>query len=390
MTLLYNPGAYFSVHNDLIFTVLDSVKANDPALYPNYKYICDVYIGLTLVARLSAVPRPDTKIGVFNVSNIIRNYVANNFNPLAGDLRAQELGENEFYVTAQLKFGEDYNFTTYPDVLVDSERIYFNHWNPNSISAYADKVISNRPYATKVYRNASFNFVPFMPSDDTNVSLVIKAYRGTTLLNTTTQTYGPTPGSSNMQQLYNLAPNVINAFAPGFINDTVEYYTVEFSTTNIVGDSIYRFNLFCEAIYEVFTLHFLNQFGGIESKSFNKVSRKSIDIDRSDFGKLPYTIPANGNPSYYNTGNVYNEQESVFAVQWKEKMALNSDFLTDAEYIWLQELIVSPQIYIEINGFFHPVKITAKDYELRKGVNDNLTNLTLTIEFGKQFNSQYR
>ena len=38
------PVDYSSAHGDLVYTVYESVKANDPTTYPNYKYICDVYV----------------------------------------------------------------------------------------------------------------------------------------------------------------------------------------------------------------------------------------------------------------------------------------------------------------------------------------------------------
>lgn len=391
LSILYNPGEYFGTHKDLIFTVLDSVKANNQDLYPNYKYVCDVYIGVVQVARLISVPKPDTKIGVFNIANIVRNYVANNFNPDPTSILAQTLGEGEFYVTTQIKFGEDYGFTTYTNILVDEERTYFNHYELGSIIAYADRPITTRPYATKVYRNSSFHFVPFMPSDDTQIDLIIRAYsKSGGLLGTSTQSFTPETGSSNVQHLFNLSPTAINAASPGLISSAAAYYTVEFNTTNIVNDSVYRFDLVCEAMYTPYTIHFLNKFGGFESKDFTKVSRKNIQIERSSYGKIPYTIGADGIPKYANAGNVYNETKSVVAVQWMEKMTLNSDFITDQEYVWLGELITSPQVYIEIDGSFFPVAISGSNYEFRKVINDNLTNLTIDIEFGRQLNSQFR
>ncbi len=71
-------------------------------------------------------------------------------------------------------------------------------------------------------------------------------------------------------------------------------------------------------------------------------------------------------------------------------MTLNSDLLTDAEYIWLQDLILSPMVYIEDSGYFFPCVITDNDYEPKKYINDDLSNLVINIEFGKQQNAQYR
>lgn len=395
-SLLYNPGDYFSAHGDLIFTTLEDTKPFASGLYPDYKYICDVYLYGILQARLKSFPRPTDKIGVFNIGNVIRNYLLLNFAPAAGNLRAQQMGENYFYVNVICRFGEEYGNVTYPNLIIDSQRSYFNHYNGRMVGQttiltdYLDKVMSLRPYATPVYRSAKFCFIPFLPTDDTTINLVIKSYNGSSLIATTTQPFTPTADSSNEQQLFNVSPVAINAAAPGFISDYIDYYTVEFSTTNITGDSIYRFNLVCEAKYEVFTIHFLNRFGGFESRDFTKVSRRKIDIDKTDYGSNPYIISNAGAPEYFNSAKVYRESRSIYAGAWKEKMILNTDILTDAEYVWLEGLVKSPLAYIQLGDYFYPIVITDNNYEAKKVVNDDLTNLTLNIEYGDRLNTQYR
>lgn len=393
----YSPDSdYYSAHGDILFTVMETVKAIDPITYPDYKYVCDVYVYGNLAVRLKAVPRPDNQIGIFSISNVVRNYINQGFEPSANQLRCQKLGAGQFYVNTQLKFGEEYGFVTYPNILTDSERNYFNHYNgrligqTTKLTDYLDKALSVRPYATPVYRNSAFCFIPFLPTDDTVINLIIKSYSGGTLVGTTTQPFTPTAASSNEQQLFNVSPAAINAVSPGFISSYIDYYTIEFNTTNITGDSIYRFNLVCEARYEVFTVHFLNRFGGFESKEFTKVSRKSIDIEKSEFGKINYYMESNGNLLFYNSTKVYNEIRTVYASQYKEKMTINTDIISDAEYQWLADLVISPRVYMEMNNYFLPIIVTGSNYEFKKVINDDLTNLTLNIEFGEQLNAQYR
>lgn len=398
MTLTYTPDDYSSAHGDLLFTVLDSTKASDPTTYPDYKYVADVYVFGVLQVRLKAIPNPTTKVGVFNISNIIRNYIsALNLYADPSSLRAQKLANTEFYINTQVKFGEEYGFVTYTNVIEDSERSFFNHYNgrligqTTKLTDYLDKALSVRPYATPVYRSSSFCFIPFLPTDDTTIDLITRAYSGNTLVGTTTHPFTPTALSSNEQQLFNVAPAAINLASPGFISSYITHYTVEFNTTNIIDDSIYRFNLVCEAKYEVSTIHFLNQFGGFESKSFTKVSRKNLDIEKSEFGKLPYIVTGDGIPHYYNSDwNVYNETRSVYASQFKEKWTLNTDILTDGEYTWLADLVLSPMVFIEIDNYFIPIIVTGSNYEFKKVINDDLTNLTVNIEFGDKFKTQYR
>ncbi len=395
LSLPHTPGSYYSAHGDILFTVLDATKAADPVTYPDYKYVCDVWIDGEIVARLKSAPDPDNLCGIFNIGNIVRNYVAAVLNPTANQLRAQELGSEEFYVDVICRFGEEYGFTIYTNLLEDSERRYFDHYNGRligqntNLSSYLDKVLSARPTTSPVYRGSNYNFIPYLPTDTDNVTLTIRRYDySNSLVSTLTQAIAPSAG--NNLQLYNLSPGAINAHTAGFINDTIKYYTVEFVTPNIADDSLLRFDLVCEARYEVFTLHFLNRFGGFESRSFTKVSRKTVDIEKSEFGKLPYIMNSAGQISYYNANKVYNETRSAYASQYTEKMVLNTDILTDAEYRWLADLVISPLVYMEMDGYFVGVSVTGSSYEFKKVINDELTNLTLNIEFGEQFNAQYR
>lgn len=396
ITIQHNPGTYFSAHGDLLFTVVDIVKASDPITYPDYRYVCDVYVGAELVTRLKAYPRPDYKIGIFSVGDIIRNYVAATFNPTASQIRAQEMGSGEFYVTATMKFGEEYNFTLYTNLTVDSARVYFNHYNGRllgsntSLSSYLDKPLTARPSTTPVKQTGNFQFIPYLPTDTDNVTVEIKSYtEGGTLLGTYSTNIAPT--AANTLQLYNISPGAINTVSPGLIDPVVaSYYTVQFLNPNISDEPLYRFNLVCENKYEVFTIHFLNRFGGFESRDFTKVSRKIIDIEKSEFGKLGYTMDLSGVITYKNSNNVYNEIRSVYASQYKEKMTLTTDFLSNDEYVWMADLILSPMVFIEMSGYFVPCMITDNNYEFRKYINDQLTPLTINIEFGEQFNAQYR
>lgn len=396
LSIQTNPGTYYSVNGDLLFVVVDLVKASDPVTYPDYRYVCDVYVGLEMVARIKSYPRPDNKMGVFNVGNIIRNYIAASFSPVASQLRSQEIGSGEFFIAATMKFGEEYGLTLYTNLLVDSERTYFGHYNGRligqntALSALVDKPVTTRPLITSVNKNASFCFIPYLPTDTDNVTVEVKSYTDSASLINTYST-AIAPSAANTLQLFNVAPVNLNTISPGLMPDGVaSYYTVQFLNPNITGEPIYRFNLICEAKYEIYTIHFLNKYGGFESRDFTKVSRKTIDIERSEYGKLGYTMDSSGIVSYANSNNVYNEQRAVYATQYKEKMTLNTDILTDGEYTWLGELILSPIVFVEIDGYFIPCSIAENNYEFRKSVNDSLTNLTMKIEFGENFNSQYR
>ena len=42
ITIQSNPGTYYSAHGNLIWVVYEATKANDPVIYPDYKYVAEI------------------------------------------------------------------------------------------------------------------------------------------------------------------------------------------------------------------------------------------------------------------------------------------------------------------------------------------------------------
>lgn len=385
LAITATPAAYSSLQGDLIYTVSDAAKVADPVTFPDFKFIGDVYVGATLVARLKKVPNPVTGIGIFNVGSVIRNYLSTSFDPLINSLVAQEMGDGALNLTVTLKFGEEYSLTPFLNIVVDSARVFFNNYNgrlvgiTSSMLRVLNRVASNRPFIGKTFLSSSFNLIPYFPTVTTPVPLIVTTYGGGIVLTTTF-----TPSVANAMQVLNVSPACLNASQPGTIVPGTFMYTVQ------IADLTYTYMVICEPIYQAYMLHFLNQYGGFDSRIFSKVSRKTYDITRADFGKLPYTVDGSGAVSYKSNNNVYNENRSTYSVQFNEKLQLNSDLLNDGEYTWLADLMLSPMIYIEDGGYFFPCVITDTNYEPKRVVNDDLTNLTINIEYGTLQNAQYR
>lgn len=389
MVLNTIPSANSSANEDLIFVAYDATKATDPVTYPDYNYVLDIWIGSDMYRQKSS-PDPSYKRGLFNISEVVRSYLNYSFNPATG-IRCQEFGSGEFWVDVICKFGEEYNFTTYTNILTDSTRKYFNHYNGRLIGSttnlVSNTVLSNRPLITDVHRSTENLFIPYFPSTTSAFTVEIKTYNASGIQTTVSSNITPT-AAYNLQQL-NISPACINVVHSNIITDAITYYTV-----NIAG-TVYRFNLICEPKYEVHTIHFLNKYAGFETFEFSKVSKKTIDIEKKTFSKKAYDLKSDGTIAYYNSGKVYNEINSTYATSFEEKLKINSDLLTDAEYQWLAELVLSPTIYIEKknslgNIYLIPVSINQSNYEFKEVINDKLTNLTLDLEFGDTFNTQFK
>ena len=181
---------------------------------------------------------------------------------------------------------------------------------------------------------------------------------------------------------------------------TIAYYTVQaFNEDDIGVSDVYTINIICpnERGYEGIRLTWLNQWGTWDYYTFNMKSTRSVTTK-----KIPYT----------QQGGTWNE--STFKIKgWKggkknfrvnstEKIKLNTDFVTEAEGVWFEELINSPEVYIVneydgteltpydtiTNKYIEPVTLTTSSYVKKTRANDKLMQYTFEIEKSKMKRTQ--
>jgi hypothetical protein len=102
-----------------------------------------------------------------------------------------------------------------------------------------------------------------------------------------------------------------------------------------------------------------------DTAKFGLVKKLSLDMERKNFSRREFTLNATS-VDYYNSNKVYNESRINFGskIDWTYKLTM--DYPSDAEYQWLYQLVISPQIYAEIDGAYYPVSIKATNYEYRE------------------------
>jgi hypothetical protein len=184
-------------------------------------------------------------------------------------------------------------------------------------------------------------------------------------------------------QLINISPSAINDEYPGNFTTSTTTYTVA------IGSRTFVVNIICSGLYKNYNVHFLNKWGGYESMMFNKVSRKTYDVERKTFKQLPYRVSSSGAVTVLSNYTMY-KQTTQFAGRFREKLRLNTDWLTDAEYQWLAQLITSPEVYIEDEGELYPVIMTANNYEFKEHIVDGLINLMIEVDFGVTYKTQFQ
>lgn len=399
MTIKSSPATDAAGHNDMIYVIDSTNKAQS-----NYQYILKIYVGATLVGTMKNRPNPAfSNYGVFNISSIIQNYLSSDyFKPSATQ---EDVAPKVMY---QVKLSESYGTTTNNDVVTDSVRYAWNAALPylesvqvTNYASFVQKFITERPNEflevdtnedhyvcafgagydavyVKYYANKNASGLPastayYNVTASTNVSAFVQ-FSGNTMINVGTKRFNP---GSNQSYTVSLASG-FNGLA---------------SSITSIGNPL-RFNVTACHPYEPVVLHFMNRLGGYETVHFRLKSRKRVTTERKKTGQLGYKITSAGAVGYKDSRNVVYDTSRVYSSTYGYQMTLNSAPLTDAQFIWLEDLITSPVVFVEqyvSNGTLYvPVSLITTEYEFRKRINDKVSIMTIDIEFSEPNATQLR
>jgi len=306
ITIQSAPGNKVSVNDEMIFVVYESMKVNDEIAYPDYRYVCDVYVDDVFAARIKARPDPLYKFGIFNVATVLRSYVTYLFK--ANYANYTEVLDSR--VSYKLKFGEEYSDTTYLNLLVDGS------------ARFAYKSYAVRPFtdSTVVVNNAPQTNIP----DATRGKVYSYASTKWFLMNVYNDAY---PGGlfPHVVIFYNSSDSIVGVFNPstpatdnkflqlnmglasflsrGNINQLVYNNTARYR----IAWDVYNIDVYilCEGKYTPVTLAWLNPYGVYDSFDFGLVSKKQVELSRKEFSKLNYQVNSTGVMSYSADGVFY-------------------------------------------------------------------------------------
>ena len=379
MTFETTPAARSSVNDNLVYVAYDAHAAS-PSTYPNYKYVAEVWINGTQVFTGRYFPNPTNNRAIMDFSSVVREYVSATLNPSTG-INGQTLGEGEFSVSVVIKMREEYSGTTGAVILTDSTRVFFNHYNGRTgsftlLSSYEDAVASNRSTNLQLTFSNAYYFVPYF-------ALTTGTFNVAVTVGSTTNTKTITPSAANTCIMVNISPTAINLEWTGFITSSTTSYTVQIDSVT------YTVEVICAGLYDNYYVTFLNKWGGWETMLFNKVSRKNFEITRKQYNNLPYRVSSSGVVTK-TSNNVAYAQRVNYGGVFKERLSLNTDWLSTTDWQWLGQLVLSPQVYVEDGGTFYPASITENQYQYKTNITDGLIQLSINVEFADQTNVQWQ
>jgi hypothetical protein len=392
ITVNNTPGSYQSFHEDMWYVVSSTNTAQT-----SFKYVFDVYVNSVLVARIKSFPQPNNDKGLFNVAPIIRNYWESYFQPATSQTAFNHTGSGNM-VSFTIQFGEDYAGTTYTNLtssagtgynyypnISDGKGAFDGTWFENG---YAGVNLLTKRDLTQLQTNQSGNRL-FISMNNFTSGVVYDWKLNVTRSNGNDVTAGTFVDVSGIAVI-DISPVAINNYLGGtFISSATDSYVVGFEELGVGTQAEVTVTKICQPRHTHIPLHFLNSLGGYDTMIFTLVNRESRNIERKSFEQIDWQYRSS-DMFRWNQYNVFNGGAVQFNTQHTITYKLTSDWLTLTDYTWIRDLIASPEVYMENNGTFIPIKISTSQWTQKKQYVDKVYNLELDIEFGSKEFSQYR
>ena len=397
-----------SIQDDLWY-----IASSDNSGQTNFKYVFDIYdwTGRQLV-RTKIYPDVNNGQGYFNAGNVVRNLITYDwFTPANPDNQAY-LAFPDFSgkmgAIYDIKIGEDYNVgasgvTTLN--MASAQTIAYN-WTPplwkRRQDIYFDgsnyRWLTNRDLRANVCKstwNSEKLLVPYQyyGYDGYFLQFKITTYNENNAVIDTAYIWYENPTIETIFCQMDIAPHALNkqtelnnGLGTGIINSDVAYYTI--TESHFFGDEypIFRVDLVCCNNYTPINLHFMNQYGLFDTAKFDRVNKLNLTTARSSYTQKGLSFGSTSVDYFdkvvglYQNERTYKETKINYdqSASWKYKLMMNAP--SDNNYKWLAELIMSPQIYMEINDDFYPVTITNTTHDYIERAYNGLKNFEIEVE----------
>jgi hypothetical protein len=346
------------------------------------KYVVDLFVGGVQQVRVKIYPEPLSGLGYFDAGPIVRNTITYQwFTPKEELLVCEPNVSGEVAQTYQYRIGDEASGIT--NLNLASGNVTAYNWTApvfkrkvSDISTYNGKAFTNRP--STIDLNLTDNL--YIGAKQVSGVTIATYNESNTLITSTNLTL------TTLRQFVqlNIGPNALNTtYGSSLINSSVKYYMVT------IGTSIFRVNVLCNPKYESNNLHFINHLGVFDTAVFDLSSRLMMDVQRKGFEKRDYTYGATS-VNYFDANKKYVDSKVNYLNIKDHSYKLTMNAPTDADYEWLAELIDSPQVYFELDGYYYPVSIKNNNYEYSKYINNRLRVFEVEIDINQTRYSQLR
>ena len=165
---------------------------------------------------------------------------------------------------------------------------------------------------------------------------------------------------------------------------------IKFTAINTVGSAVSEtvtLNIkdYCSK-HEEIRFFYMDKLGSYLPITFNKVSKRNITNERSNYKQNYGDYDSVSNAWGYSS---YDRGTTNYNLSTKEVVTCTSDWLTEDESTMVLSMLNSPNVYVQSSiGEYIAVNITTNSYEDKKTVNDKLINYTISFEHAQTNTNQ--
>jgi hypothetical protein len=152
--------------------------------------------------------------------------------------------------------------------------------------------------------------------------------------------------------------------------DTSTYSNIIFTYGSEVITHV--FNQKDECKYPLINCIFKNKYGFWQTIPFNKLSKKAQEFTNESY---------NGLISNFGSYSLNQHEKQTFNVNGKEKITVNTDFISEDYNALFTELMLSEFIYLEENGQVLPVNIAKNSFEKKTKLINKLIQYSMDFEY---------
>lgn len=404
ITVYNTPASYSPAYNQMIFTLSSNNSAQ-----PNFRYIADIYVnGSSEYTRLEVGKNPANSYGTFDVSGIIQNFLSRD----ADDNTTTFKQCPNSIASYEVKFGEQYGassgITNYPNLTTSSGYAYngvfdslsFLDYSVNTyvLNSSGSNFLTDRPtFETRAGEKLILGFMTDLSNEAYNLEIV-SYYDEGTIFNTV-RTTNPYASIANRQDrsinvrvdhdwLSSLTNSDLSFGTTPIFSASYDYYDVRIknSSGTIVSETIriYPGEDICSK-YDPIRFKFMNNYGKYDYYTFTGAKTKTTNITRNTYKSNPNQWSST-NYNYNRMSRGLNQYETIL----DDTITINSDWITEAESIWLEQLVTSPDVYIYEGGNLVSVNITNANYDTKYVASQQLFNLVISFTYSQNRKRQRR
>lgn len=244
------------------------------------------------------------------------------------------------------------SFNEHPWIDQINQGTPFDTWVMNVTNGSDGKFLTS--YPNKDLEIDDLAWLYFMTDTPSSIDrMVLKTYDVSDSLLNTIEVSNVIPFAQPKEFLLRLAagPANLNMIPAGqiisgtqpFIDSSVSYYTIQLEdNSNNVSSELVTITIKQPCRYQTYRIHFLNRLGGFDAYNFTFRSQPTRETKRKSYTKTDYNVDVNGlRYDHKDDGTV------DYYVTTRDKIKLRSDYLTQAEHTWLNELVDSPTAFLE-------------------------------------------